>query len=492
MTDPSETEHTGIGLRHYLEVVRRRKWIVIGVVALAGIAAGVASALEKPTYRAETKIVVGQGNSLFQPQVASAVQPFTATMSELVKSNVVAGSVIRNLNLQESPETVLNHVSVSINPLSAALKITVVDHEPGRAKQIAEQIGLVFSDLVKQRFGRFTPASDGAPAIPPLTATIWDPAHIDPGKVSPKPVRNVVIAGALGLVLGLLAAFLRDYFDRSIRAREAVEQSFGVPVIAQIPTLPSRERDEPSVLWDEFGEGPEAFRSLRAGLQYLGVKRPLRSILIASASPEQGKTTVTANLAVAIARSGASTVVIEGDLRRPQLHHSFGVDAREPGLTSVLVGSAELESAVVDVEFPETQIGPGPEGEGWVSFLPSGPLPPNPSELLSSLQMKEVLDRLAASFDYVLIDSPPILPVADALELARLVDGVVLVVRRNRTTTDEARELRAMLERLPIHLVGVVLTDAAPVVSYGPYREPVARENEPTVLEPVAVRQDEF
>jgi capsular exopolysaccharide synthesis family protein len=189
---------------------------------------------------------------------------------------------------------------------------------------------------------------------------------------------------------------------------------------------------------------------------------------VTSATPQQGKTTVTAGLATAIARSGATTIAVEADLRQPRLNEPFGVPRSERGLTSVLVGAAALDDVVVHVPLPTTtQDDRRQQAPATVALLPSGPLPPNPSELLSSAQMRDVLGRLSESYNYVLIDSPPLLAVADALELARVVDGVVLAVRRNRSTTDDAREVRALVDRLAIHLVGVVFTDIKSPVGYG-------------------------
>jgi capsular exopolysaccharide synthesis family protein len=350
-------------------------------------------------------------------------------------------------------------MDVSINPETAVVKVTVRDHSKSRAVEIADHIGTVFSRLVRMRFGTQALPGPGGTTQLPLTATVFDPAHADPDPVSPRPLRNTVLAGILGLILGLLAAFLREHFDRDLRTRDAVERSFGVPVIGQIPTLGGSER-KGVLAQHRFGPVDEAFRALRANLQYLAVRRPLRTILVTSAGPRQGKTTVTANLAVVLAQSGASAIAIEGDLRRPRLNELFDARGSASGLTGVLVGAEEPDEVVVDV----------PHGSGdsaRLSFLPSGPLPPNPSELLSSGQMARLLERLGVLYDHVLIDSPPILLVADALELARLVDGVVLVVRRNETTTDEARDVRALVDRLGINLVGVVFTDVKPAAGYG-------------------------
>jgi receptor protein-tyrosine kinase len=470
MIEGSEQDQGGIGLRHYLDVLWRRKWIVLAVLAVAiGAAAGL-SALQTPIYRAQTKIVIGQGKTLIPPTVlGQANQTLTATMADLAQSNVLARNVVDNLGLKETPEQLLAKISVSINPQTAVMDVFVDDHSQSRARRICQEVSSVFSQLVQANFGKSIPAAGGQPEQPGITATVFDPAHVLPARVAPRPVRNVAIAAVLGLILGLLAAFLREYFDRGLRSREKVEQAFGLPVIGQVPfEQRRRKRNQRAVVWDGFGEIAESYRALRANLQYLAVKRPLRTILVTSASPAQGKTTVTANLALAIARSGASTIALEGDLRRPRLDEAFGVPNDGPGLTSVLVGSAEFDMAVQEVPLPVGRDGSSRE-VGRLSLLPSGPLPPNPSELLSSMQMRKLLDRLGVSYDYVLIDSPPLLLVADALELARMVDGVVLVVRNNHATTDEARELRALVERLDIHLVGAVFSDIAPLGSYGTY-----------------------
>ena len=254
-------------------------------------------------------------------------------------------------------------------------------------------------------------------------------------------------------------------------------------MIGQIPFLRGRGRER-SASWGTFGEVPEAFRGLRANLQYLSVKRPLQTILVTSGSAEQGKTTVAANLAIAIARSGATVVALEGDLRRPALATAFGREHQSAGLTGALVGASDLEASLEDV----TPDG----GAGFLSLIPSGPLPPNPSELLASLQMTHLLERLSSLYDYVLIDSPPLLLVADTLELARKVDGVVVVARRNQVTTEEAREVRDLVERLGVNLLGVVLTDVEPIGSY--YGQYEARSEVPPAAppspEPALVRDE--
>ncbi|MBV8257536.1 MAG: polysaccharide biosynthesis tyrosine autokinase [Actinobacteria bacterium] len=452
----------GPGLRHYLDVLRRRWKLVASVMAVTLLAAGILTALESPVYRAETSVVIGQGDSLFQVQFGNSIQPFTATMSQLVTSEAVARSVISRLGLQDSPGDLLSKIGVSVNPSTAVLGISVDAPTPGEAERIATAIDAVFPRLVAQRLGRAAPTPKGATPQPPLTATVWDRAHVV-GQVSPRPARNLALGLALGLVLGLLGAFLRDHFDRALRTREAVEEAFGVPVIGQVPFAKESQDPAGEPQWEGLAARAEAFRALRANLEYLRVKRRLRTILVTSATPSQGKTTVAANLGLAIASSGSSSVVIEGDLRRPQLAAALGLDPgpRDTGLTSVLLGEVTLD------EVAEPVFVGGDDRR--LLYVPSGPLPVNPSELLSSAPMAEALERLSARNDFTLVDSPPLLAVADALEVARLVDGVIVVARANHTTVDDAREVRALVARLGLELVGVVLTDVNPAGGYPKY-----------------------
>ena len=466
MSDTHQVDEAGIGLRQYLDVLRRRKWTILVVLALAIGASAALTIREQAKYKAEKTIVVGQGKSLFQASNANAIQPFSATMKELIKSTVVAKQVVHDLNLSLTPHQLLEQVSVSFNPESAALDVSVTDHVPARALAIAAAVGRRFTELVADRFVDNAPAVAGSE---PVRAFVWDPAHLVPGKVSPKPVQNLVIAAVLGLVLGLLAAFLRDHFDRSLRTTDEIERAFGVPVIGQIPSLKKGSKERPRMLWDENGEFAESFRGLRTNLQYLAVRRPLRTILVTSAAANQGKTTVCANLATALAQSGASVVLLEADLRRPQLSTAFGLSPLSPGLTSVLIGNAQLARASCEVKLPDT---PGSSTDRAMTILPSGPLPPNPSELVASPRMQRLVEGLSDLFDTVVIDSPPLLPVTDALALAKLVDGVILVVRAKTATSGDAQEVRTLVERLEIPLVGIVVSDVTirgGHGAYGPY-----------------------
>ena len=203
-----ETERTGAGLSHYAEVIGRRRWIILPIVAVTIVVAVLYSALQKPVYSAQAKIVIGQGDTFFQAQNGNVIQPFTATMADLIKSDIVARRVISTLGLHSTPSSLLSKVAVSTNPQTAVLQLTVHDDNPQQARRIADQFGASFVNLVQDRFGKRGSSASGTQLQLPITASVFDPAHIVPGAVSPKPAQNVVVAAALGIVLGLVAAFL--------------------------------------------------------------------------------------------------------------------------------------------------------------------------------------------------------------------------------------------------------------------------------------------
>ena len=459
------TERDALHARSFFSVLGRRRLLFLSIFAVVVGTAVITTLSTPPTYRATSKIVVGQGNSLFQPGQAGAVQPFTATMSDLIKSTVVAQQVIEDLGLLETPDELLSRVGVSFNPDTAVLNLSVEGNDRDEVVRIANSFGESFSSLVRFRFGATDVSTTDPNEQPPLTATVWDPAYATVDPIRPRPVRDIAIAIMLALVFATVVAFLREHLDRALRTREEVEKTLGAPVIGQIPLTRRPQRQPPLALADQLRDAAEAYRTLRTNLQYLGVRRPLKTILVSSASPGQGKTTVTANLAFAIASSGANTLVIDGDLRRPQLQHALRVEGQHPGLTNVLLGTVSLERAVIGLSLPSTN-GQRDAAAGRIGLLPSGPIPPNPSELLSTDGMRRTIEEAGAGWEYVLIDSPPLLVVSDALELARIVDGVMLVTRQGQLSGEEAREVRQLVERLEMNLLGVVMTGTTQPTAY--------------------------
>jgi capsular exopolysaccharide synthesis family protein len=290
-------------------------------------------------------------------------------------------------------------------------------------------------------------------------AQLITPAAVPSSPVEPKPLRTGAFALAVGLILGVGLAFLREHLDDSVKTKDDLERvTPGRPVVGLIPagTTP-KSVDTARVVSREDPVSPaaEAYRTLRTSIQFLAVARPLRALQVTSPNAREGKSTTLANLGVSLAGAGRRVVLVCCDLRRPRIHEFFGL-SNEVGFTSVLLGQVPLWSAVQEV--------PGING---LSVLASGAVPPNPSELLSSPRAAEVLTPLHAEGHLVLVDSPPVLPVTDALVLSQHVDATLLVCAAGRTSKKEIARASELLQQVDAPLVGTVLNGVSASEGYG-------------------------
>ncbi len=265
---------------------------------------------------------------------------------------------------------------------------------------------------------------------------------------APDPVRNTLIALVFGLLLGAALAFLRDYLDDRIRTKDDLDLvTGGADVLGLVPLVEDwRNRSEAELVSVSAPASPaaEAYRSLRTSLQFVGIGRPVRIIQVTSSSASEGKTTTLSNLGVVLARAGHRVVLVDCDLRRPRLHRFFGLENRV-GFSTAILGDG-----VADVIQPVPDI-------PRLSVVASGPTPPNPSELLATRRAGGLLETLAEHFDYVLVDCPPLLPVADAVILASYVDATLLVATVNTTTKRSLSRSLELIRQVDAPLVGLVL-----------------------------------
>jgi capsular exopolysaccharide synthesis family protein len=269
---------------------------------------------------------------------------------------------------------------------------------------------------------------------------------------SPQPRRDAVVALVVGLLLGVAFALLREHLDDSVKTKDELERvSDGLPTLGIVPREAGwKDREEAYVVSrdEPFSPSAEAFRSLRTAIQFIGLDRPVHTLQITSPNAGEGKTSTLSNLAVALARAGKRVGLVCCDLRRPRLHEFFGIP-NTVGFTSVLLGEVSLDAAMVRVH-----------GEANLAVLPSGPLPPNPSELLASPRTAEVLTALQAHFDVVLVDSPPVLPATDAAVISGRVDVSLLVANAGETGRKEMTRAIELLRQVDAPLIGVVLNGA--------------------------------
>ena len=269
---------------------------------------------------------------------------------------------------------------------------------------------------------------------------------------SPHRTLNATLGLALGLLLGVGIAFLREMLSDELRGRADFEDHAGVPVLAVIPKVASwRRKSEAKLITLDQPKSvvSEAYRTLRTSILFSAMQRGLHTIMVASANAGEGKSTTAANLAVVLADSGKRVVLISADLRKPRLHRFFTLET-EPGLSNALAGEATVWDSLQAPQVENLRV------------MVSGPVPARPTELLQSEAMGELVADLRDVSDFVIIDTSPILPVADALVLAPLVDGILLVADASITTRSAVTHTRELLDQVDARLVGAVFNDYDP------------------------------
>lgn len=483
-------------LRFYLHVVRRgRWWLAAGALLGLGISLVISLSATKE-YSATAQLLVqstggvnlttGSVQSITPTDVQTELQLVTSAQvqaqvqhklgsvppvsaSQMGQTDVIAVTAVSPSPKQAariantyarafvawSTQTSIDNLTATENQLSKQIK--AVGKELGhlhsstsaQAAALSNQQAVLKGQLAQLQVAGAT-ASTGLQLVTPATA----PA----APSSPKPTQNALLGLMAGLILGTGGAFLRDSLDDTLTASEAVEHVTGVPVLATVPMVASwRKKANPVVIavTDPTSQPAEAYRSLRTALQFAGQDRPLRTILVTSGSAGDGKTATVVNLGAVFAQAGARVVIVSCDMRRPGLSQFFA-----PGeyaeLSSVLSGRQPLERAVTPVA-----------GIDNLWTLGTQAVVANSSELLGGQRMRAVVAELAQRFDIVLLDSPPVLPVADAMILSHYADAVVLVVAAGQTRRAELRRTTEKLAQGNAPVVGAVLNKATAQDGYG-------------------------
>lgn len=431
-------------LRDLLSVLRARWIVIVAATLIGGILALALSLLTSPTYQSKLQfyVTVAAGDSAAAAYQGSlGAQQRVQSYAALVKSTDITREVVEVSGVDLPAGEVADNTSATADAKTVLLDVAVTDSDPERALELANAFGRVLPEAIND----LETPDGGGPALAKLS--VVNPPALPTAPVAPKTEQNVAVGLVLGVLVGIGLVLLINALDRRIKTKEQIEDIAGKPVVGSIPFRKNEDKEEGAEHIVPFKEGhspaAESFRRLRTNLQFLNVDNPPRVFVITSSVASEGKSETAVNLSLALAESGYRVLLVEADLRRPLVVNYMAMPDKV-GLTNVLSGQAAFEDVVQETRH-----------EG-VDLLACGPLPPNPSELLASEVARQLLAELRDKYDYVIIDSPPLLPVTDGALLARITDGALLVVRSQRTTIDQVAQSVDNLKKADANLLGAV------------------------------------
>lgn len=410
------------------------------LISLLG--AGVYTLTQTPLYQASTRLYVSttagssvadlySGNRLSQDRVLSYTQ--------LIMGETLAQRTVDSLNLDMSAATLKKHVTAKSKLNTVLIDVSVLDPSPVRARDIANALSDQFVVMVRELE---TPSTG---VMPDARVVVEQRASIPAAPVSPKKKRDLALGIAMGAMLGVGLALLRDQLDNTVKTPETLEEVSGAGVVGYIPFDKKLVTDHAIAFDTDNGGTAEGFRKLRTNLQFLAVDSPPRVIVVTSSSPSEGKSTTAINIALALAEAEHNVVLVDGDLRRPRLAAYLDL-VGAVGFSTVLSGGASLDDVLQETPFSH------------LTVLAAGSIPPNPSELLGSLAAKKIFSELRAKFDYVIVDSSPLLAVTDGAILAANADGAIVAARAGKTRVDQLAHAVGTLRDVDAKLLGSVLT----------------------------------
>jgi len=508
----------GSDLRGYLEVLWRRKLVIIlSVLSITAVAVTATLVLETPLYQSSTELMQRDsgldrallGSDIFL-DVSYQPERTLQTAAELVLAPEVVDRVNEELESELDGKNASSLVDVGLVKQTDIFRITATDSDPELAALVANTFASEYIEWrreVDQRALR----EARAPIEAQVEATpeeqkqsieyqvmteklqtmkliesirgndieVVKPATAATSPSSPQPVRTGVVAFFVSLIFGVGAVLTIDRFDTRIRSTDEVTRRISKPVLSAVPW----SSNGPLVTLSEpASPSSEAYRLLKTNLSYVMPDQKLKSIMVTSPDPCEGKSTTIANLAVTLARAGKKVIILEADLRRPMLYKYLGLE-NSIGLSNAIVDSCTLRESMQMIDAKEismpqftqnlkgaAEAAASSNGAMPIYCATAGPLPPNPGELVASDRLAAIIEEACEYADYVLVDAPPLAAVGDAASIASRVDGVVLVVKMAQTTKKSLDFVNnQFINAVPCNVLGVVITNAASEGSYGSY-----------------------
>ncbi|MCY0905728.1 polysaccharide biosynthesis tyrosine autokinase [Arthrobacter sp. H14-L1] len=418
----------------------RRHWMLIVIITLLGGLVGFGvSQLAPRMYKSTSSVFVStqQGNTTTElVQGSTFTQNLIQSYAQLTKLPSVLDPVITKLDLATSAQDLATSISVDTPLNTVLINITVANGSPAEAARIANAVS---SSLAVTAQALSPKAANGSPAI-----TMQQVAEAQPavGPFTP----NTRLSAATGLLIGLILAIVyalgRQILDTRVRTDADLRRISELPLLGRISDRGRKERRQPLFQAAPYGTQAESFRRLAANLQFMNPDSTVRSVVVTSALPHEGKSTTAINLSLALAERYARVLLVDSDLRRPQIAYYCGIEGGV-GLTTVLAGSAELAEVI--------------EPWGNIHVLPAGIVPPNPVQLTTSEAMAATVKTLTEDYDIVVFDSAPLLPVSDSLALTRITDGALVVLKSNSTRRGQLRSAVDAVEAVNGHVLGLIL-----------------------------------
>lgn len=449
-------------IREFLGVLRAR-WTIVAacVLVVLGAAAGF-TIMQSPVYEASAKVYLSTTRPPTTGTTAGDANPqepstYVITRSDLNTYVEVLGSPdVRDplrARLGLPPGADIN-VTATVSELTNVLEFKARSADPVMAARTANETGPILAAAAK----KFSPllANMGQS----VAATAIAPASVPDRPVSPDVIRNLVLGVLAGLAIGIGLALVRQVSDTKVRGEDDIKRLSDRPILGNLPIIKGQDRNVLTLEDDPHSHHAESVRRLRTNLLFVDVTTQGHSFVVTSANPGEGKTTTTANLALAMADAGQSVLLIDGDLRNPSVAKTLGFEGGV-GLTTILLGQAEPSDVI----------------QRWrntsLHVLPAGQIPPNPSELLGSDAMSDLFQKLSQDFDFILFDSPPINPVIDAVLIHKLAGSLIMVVAADRTKRRDLETALTSLDTIEVPVSGFVLNlatgSSSSTYRYGTY-----------------------
>lgn len=443
-------------LRDYLTILRDRWIAVVAFLLLGTLGAGVATLAATPEFEATSQVYVsvqlsdGSTQNLAQGTTYSQAQ--VAGFADLATSPLVLQPVIDDLGLPTGPSDLAESVRASIRLNTSLIDITATSTEPGAAAELSNAV----ADSMTSTLPELQRPLDSA--VSPVRITITRAAVPPASKSSPDTFTNLAAGAALGLALGVIVAVLKTTLDTRVRSQGDLNSLVQSPLLGAVNFDPTTADKPLALLDDPSGPRAEAIRRIRTNLQFINAASRPQTVVVTSSLPGEGKSTTAANLALAMADAGTRVLLVDADLRRPTISRVMGIEGAV-GLTTALIGDAPVRDLIQ------------PYGETGLDILASGRIPPNPSELLGSRQMNDLLRSLCDSYEMIILDTAPLLPVTDGAVLSKLADGALVVVGADRAHRQHVTGAVDALHRVEANILGLVLNRATVTKrdNYGAY-----------------------